>query len=405
MSAHNPYQIFVTEVGLTCSLGRGLSTVMDALQAQECGLSLIDIHGYPTAVGRVGHTLVVDAAWHTTRDRSTHLALDAVAQTTGLKSYESKRVGIFWGVGLAGAHWLEATYEQYFSDFGSSRVSPWAIPAVMPNSAASTIAMTYGIQGGCWTIANACASSALAIGQAMQAIQMGQIDAAIVGGSDAMLVPGMLHAWARMRVLARSTGKSALNVCQPFDERRNGLCLAEGAACLTLEKAEHISRTGKKALAQLSGFGQSCDAMDMTEPSVSGQIQAMQLALSDARLRPSDIDYVNAHATGTRKGDQVELMALKKASLHCPVSSVKGAVGHTMGAAGAIEAAICVGVVQRSWVPPTYALCVPDSEFIDTCLPTGDGLLMPQLVHVMSNSFGFGGTNASVVISRTDQDL
>jgi 3-oxoacyl-[acyl-carrier-protein] synthase II len=340
-----------------------------------------------------------------TRDRATHLALDAVAQTTGLQAYESQRIGVFWGVGLAGAHWLESTYQQYFADLGDARLSPWAIPAIMPNATASTIAMKYRVQGGCWTTANACASSALALGQAMQAIRSGQLDAAIVGGSDAMLLPGMLHTWARMRVLARSTGKSAQSVCQPFDEQRNGLCLAEGAACLILEKGMHMARTGTKPLAQLSGFGQSCDAMDMTEPSVSGQVRAMAQALIDARLQPSDIGYLNAHATGTRKGDQVELMAVKEVDLNCPVSSVKGAVGHTMGASGAIEAAICVGVLDRSWIPPTFALTVPDAEFRGVSLPTGIGALSPDLMHVMSNSFGFGGTNASLVISRVDPNF
>jgi 3-oxoacyl-[acyl-carrier-protein] synthase II len=405
MSALRDEQIFITEVGLTCSLGRGLPAVMDALQAQACGLSLLDVHGYPTAVGRVEHVLAVDEAWLATRDRATHLALDAVAQTSGLKAYDAQRVGVFWGVGLAGAHWLEATYQQYFADLGDSRLSPWAIPAIMPNATASTIAMKYDVQGGCWTIANACASSALALGQAMQAIRAGQLDAAIVGGSEAMLVPGMLHTWARMRVLARSTGKDAWHVCQPFDEQRNGLCLAEGAACLILEKGQHMTRTRSKPLAQLTGFGQSCDAMDMTEPSVAGQVRAMKQALIDAQLRPSDIGYLNAHATGTRKGDQVELMAVKDVALNCPVSSVKGALGHTMGASGAIEAAICVGVLDRSWIPPTYALTVPDAEFSGLCLPAGNGIRAPELMHVMSNSFGFGGTNASLVISRVDPDF
>lgn len=405
MSVVRDEQIFVTEVGLTCSLGRGLPEVMDALQAQTCGLSLLDVHGYPTAVGRVESVLAVDDAWLTTRDRSTHLALDAVAQTTGLKSYDSQRIGVFWGVGLAGAHWLESTYKQYFADLGDARLSPWAIPAIMPNATASTIAMKYRVQGGCWTTANACASSALALGQAMQAIRSGQLDAAIVGGSDAMLLPGMLHTWARMRVLARSTGKGAQSVCQPFDEQRNGLCLAEGAACLILEKGKHMSRTGSKPLAQLSGFGQSCDALDMTEPSVSGQVRAMGQALVDAGLQSSDIGYLNAHATGTRKGDQVELMAVKQVALNCPVSSVKGALGHTMGASGAIEAAICVGVLDRAWIPPTYALNAPDAEFGGVSLPMGNGVMTPGLSHVLSNSFGFGGTNASLVISRVDQNF
>ena len=397
-------QIYITEVGLTCALGRGLNVVMDALQANECGLSLHDVHGYPTAVGRVNTVLNVEEPFLSTRDRSTHLALDAVAQTSGLRGYDPHRIGLFWGVGLAGAHWIESTYEQYFSDLAASRLSPWTVPAIMPNATASTLAMKYGVRGACWTTANACASSALAIGQAMQAIQSGHVDAAIVGGSDAMLVPGMLHAWARMRVLARVVDKDVSLACQPFDQNRNGLCLAEGAACLLIEKGDVLQRQGRKALARLSGFGQSCDSMDLTEPSVSGQVHAMQQALKHAGLQPGDIGYLNAHATGTRNGDRVEMMAVNKvwgqATNQCPVSTVKSALGHTMGAAGAIEAVICVGILARKWVPPTLALVTPDSEFEDRWLPAGHGVDMPELTHVMSNSFGFGGTNASLVITK-----
>ncbi|WP_297726260.1 beta-ketoacyl-[acyl-carrier-protein] synthase family protein [Limnohabitans sp. Rim8] len=397
-------QIYITEVGLTCALGRGLNVVMDALQANECGLSLHDVHGYPTAVGRVNTVLNVEEPFLSTRDRSTHLALDAVAQTSGLRGYDPHRIGLFWGVGLAGAHWIESTYEQYFSDLAASRLSPWTVPAIMPNATASTLAMKYGVRGACWTTANACASSALAIGQAMQAIQSGHVDAAIVGGSDAMLVPGMLHAWARMRVLARVVDKDVSLACQPFDQNRNGLCLAEGAACLLIEKGDVLQRQGRKALARLSGFGQSCDSMDLTEPSVSGQVHAMQQALKHAGLQPGDIGYLNAHATGTRNGDRVEMMAVNKvwgqATNQCPVSTVKSALGHTMGAAGAIEAVICVGILARKWVPPTLALVTPDSEFEDRWLLAGHGVDMPELTHVMSNSFGFGGTNASLVITK-----
>jgi 3-oxoacyl-[acyl-carrier-protein] synthase II len=238
----------------------------------------------------------------------------------------------------------------------------------------------------------------------MQAIQSGHVDAAIVGGSDAMLVPGMLHAWARMRVLARVVEKDVSMACQPFDQNRNGLCLAEGAACLIIEKGDVLQRQGRKALARLSGFGQSCDAMDMTEPSVSGQVQAMQQALMHAGLQPQDIGYLNAHATGTRNGDRVEMMAIKKVwgqgTKQCPVSTVKSALGHTMGASGAIEAVICAGVLARTWAPPTLALVTPDSEFEDCWLPAGHGVDVPDLTHAMSNSFGFGGTNASLVITK-----
>ncbi len=398
----------VTGMGALCSLGRGAPELMQALHLRKSGLEFENIHGYPTALGRVGQGfLTPDVVGDATHDRATLMALEVAQQAVSaakLDHARSERTGVFWGVGLAGSWWIERTYADYFAQPGMSRPSPWTVPAIMPNAASAAVAMRFGARGACWTYANACASSALALGQALIAIERGDLDVAIVGGSDSMLVPGMLHAWTRMRVLAKTTPEHAQFACRVFDVSRKGLCLAEGAASLVLESESHARARGAQPLAAMVGFGQSCDATDMTEPTVEGQVLAMRRALSHAGLSASDIGYVNAHGTGTKTGDGVELQALRELLGHsfsdCPVSSVKSAMGHAVGAAGALEAVVSVAALQEQWLPPTAFLCEIDPEFSDAFLVQGDGLNVPGLQYVMSNSFGFGGTNAALIFAR-----
>jgi 3-oxoacyl-[acyl-carrier-protein] synthase II len=411
-------RVWVTGLGALCSLGDGVDGILEALQQGKSGLVYEDIHGYSTAIGRVRSDLKTGLLFgmDATRDRATLMALHVARQAIGAaalcdpvssKSHTDfhDRWGVFWGVGSAGMQWIEQTYATYFEQHGLARLSPWTIPAIMPNAAAASIAMAYGIRGVCTTFTSACASSALAIGEAMLALEQGRLDVAIVGGCDAMLVPGILHAWARMRVLAKTSPELAFEACKPFDAARRGLCLGEGAACLVLETKAHALARGASPLAAIAGFGQSCDASDMTEPTVAGQVLAMQRALAHAEIDPADLGYVNAHATGTRNGDGVELAALRSAlgdAMHvCPVSSIKSSIGHTIGAAGAVEAVMSIAALQKNWLPPTAFLQEVDAAFADARLIRGAGEAADGVNYMMSNSFGFGGTNAAVVIART----
>jgi 3-oxoacyl-[acyl-carrier-protein] synthase II len=275
---------------------------------------------------------------------------------------------------------------------------------IMPNAAASLIAMKLGLTGGAWTQASACASSAMAMGQAFHAIRSGALDMAVVGGSDALLVPGMLHAWARMRVLARTTPELAPAACKPFDAMRNGLCLAEGAGCLVFMNAQLAENFCLKPLAAIHGFGHSCDAFDLTVPSADGQVQAMCKALNDAQMGSSQISYVCAHATGTRKGDVTELKAMELAlgphAQRCPISSVKSALGHTMGASGALASVITVAMLQSDWIAPTLHLAELEPFCKDWNLPTLEGLSDTGMTVAMVNAFGFGGSNASLIYKK-----
>jgi 3-oxoacyl-(acyl-carrier-protein) synthase len=397
-------RVAVLDVGISCALGRTWPAVLRALVAAQSGLAYEAIHGYPTAVGRVHGDIPSTFDGGLELDRGVALALDCVGQLEFIPQLNPHRCAVFWGVGIAGAHWLENSYEQYCSDRGDAKTSPWTVPMIMPNAAASLIAKRLKLTGGAWTHASACASSAMAIGQAFHAIRSGSIDLAVVGGSDAMLTPGMLHAWARMRVLARTDQEGAEAACRPFDVHRNGLCLAEGAACLLLLHSDLAESMDLKAMAHLHGFGHSCDAFDLTAPSEAGQELAIRLALSDAHIQPQEVSYVCAHATGTRKGDVTELLALQAAwSGHigeCPVSSLKSAMGHTMGAAGAVASAMTVAMLASDWVAPTLHLGTIDPLCTGWALPAKHGIHHDQMKYALVNAFGFGGSNACLIFKK-----
>ena len=395
----------VVDVGVTCALGTTWPAVTDALRAGRSGLVFHEIHGYPTAVGPAEPN--APATWDggLVLDRGVALALNCVGQLRTLPELDPRRCAVFWGVGIAGAHWLESSYELYCAERGEAKTSPWTVPMIMPNAAASLIAKKLDLRGGAWTHASACSSAAMAIGQALQAIRSGSLDLAVVGGSDSMLTPGMLHAWARMRVLARTTREGACAACRPFDSARNGLCLAEGASCLVLMNPALAKAMQLATLAEIHGFGHSCDAYDLTAPNAMGQAQAMDLALRDARMDMGELSYICAHATGTRRGDLTELEAIEIASgghiPSCPVSSIKSAIGHTMAASGAMATALTIAMMRHDWVAPTLHLSHADAQVEHWNLPTGGGIPHARLDTAMVNAFGFGGSNASIVLKKS----
>ena len=401
----NSSRVFVTQVGIHSCLGRHFNETVSNLKNGVSGLVYEEIQGYPTAIGRIPFN--IKHKNNEFKDKGLQLALNVVSQTDAASNIDSDRVGVFWGVGLASAHCLENTFTQYIHSKGSAFLSPWTVADIMPNSVASQIAKTYGIRGGCWTLSNACASSAMAIGQGFQAIRQGHLDAAVVGGSDAMLIPPILYAWSRMRVLTRTTAELAHESCRPFDCHRKGLAISEGAACLILQSERVISNIQTTAMAEITGFGHSCDAADITKPLTEGQLAAMYQALCDSGLPVDEIDYVCAHATGTLVGDPVEMHALKSLWRghipHCPISSLKSALGHSMAACGAMQAVLCVSMLRDKWIAPTLYLDRPDDLWRDWWLPSSNVLNDYSLNHILSNSFGFGGINASLILSAIHQ--
>ena len=316
-----------------------------------------------------------------------------------LADADLERVGVYAGCGMGGAAALEAAYR------GNGRVSPLTIPAFMPNAPAAHVAMRNGVLGPVLTYSVACASSSVAIAEAAKAIQRGEVDIAIAGGSEALIVPGVVLAWQAMQTLATFQPGEAAGAVRPFASDRSGFALGEGAAFLVLESAERARRRGARSYASLAGWGLSSDATHLTKPDAPGQARALRQALRQAGLQPRDVGYCNAHGTATRIGDVVERNALAEVwgddFNDLRISSTKALHGHMLGAAGAIEALITVLALHRRQLPPN-ANC---SEIDPACsmnLVMQDDTAAPALEAAMSNSFAFGGTNSVLLFRRAD---
>ena len=315
-----------------------------------------------------------------------------------------ERLGIFWGSGMAGAATFEATCRTVYAD--RRRMRPTSVVTTMPNAPVAEIALLFGARGAALAYSCACASSAVAIGEAMRAIRAGWIDIAIAGGSESMLTPGVLASWQAMRVLAplrSASGDDAATVCRPFSADRAGFALGEAAAAFVIESAAHAAARGAAAIAWLAGYATNCDGMHITQPDATGQARAMHAALDDAGLAAADIGYVNAHGTATLAGDAVEADSLGRVfgAGAVPVSSSKAIHGHLLGAGGAVELLVAIRALAARRLPPTAHVVAADPAFaID--LVTGDARPCDTLRAAMSNSFAFGGTNAVLIAARVD---
>ncbi|RYF35139.1 MAG: beta-ketoacyl-[acyl-carrier-protein] synthase family protein [Comamonadaceae bacterium] len=310
---------------------------------------------------------------------------------------EPERIGVYAGCGMGGAAALEAAYR------GNGRVPPLTIPAFMPNAPASQVAMRQGVHGPVLTYSVACASSSLAIAEAAKAVQRGEVDLAIAGGSEALIVPGVVLAWQAMQTLAGFTPGEEARAVRPFASDRSGFALGEGAAFLVLESVERARRRGARIHATLTGWGSSCDATHLTKPDAPGQARALRQALRQAGLQPADIGYCNAHGTATRIGDVVERNALAEvwgAGLDAlRVSSTKSLHGHLLGAAGALEAVITVLALENRQLPPN-ANCAEIDPDCALNLVRQPNHAAPQLEAAISSSFAFGGTNSVLLFQR-----
>ena len=305
--------------------------------------------------------------------------------------------GVSWGTGAGGALTIEKGYVDYY-ERGKDRASPLSIALVMHNAAASHIAIALGLGGACLSYSVACASSAISIGEAFRRIQAGESSLIVAGGSEAPLSFSMLRAWEAMRVIAVGDEETAHRACRPFDAGRTGLLLGEGAAALVLEEWDHAVARGARIYCELSGYGQSCDHTHLVRPNAKGQARAISAALREADLPPQDVGYVNAHATGTREGDPIEIDALKMVfgdhAANLAVSATKSMHGHLLGAAGAVEALITVLALVRQEIPPTAHLdeVGADCQGVRHVMREGHGGGSFQAA--ISNSFAFGGSNA-----------
>ena len=331
-----------------------------------------------------------------TSEFALHAAREAVAQS-GLDFRQGQlglRTAVIVGTGVGGETTQDEQSRRLYGE-NAARAHPLTIVRLMTNASASHISIAYGLRGPTFAVASACASANHAITQAAQMIRWGLADVAITGGTEACLTYGALKAWEAMRVLADDT-------CRPFSANRRGLVLGEGAGIFVLESMEHAQARGATILAELAGSGMTADATDIVMPSADGAASAMRQALADAELNPADVDYINAHGTGTQANDVTESRAIRLAfgahAERLAVSSTKSMHGHALGASGALELVAVIGALRDSVVPPTANLDQVDPA-CDLDYVPNVGRSMPVRA-ALSNSFAFGGLNAVLALKR-----
>ncbi len=317
-----------------------------------------------------------------------------------LRDEERPRFGVVTGTGMGGAQTFETGYFKLFAE-NAVRLHPFTIPKIMHNAATSQICMDFGAQGPALTTATACSSSGHAIGEAFHLIKHDMADIMLTGGTEAPITFGMIRSWESVRVLASGNGDPS-KACRPFSLDREGLVMGEGAAMFLFEELEHAKARGAKILAEIAGYGLSSDASHITQPSIDGPARAVKMALAEARVNPEEVDYINAHGTGTRINDVTETRVIKEVfgdhARKLAISSTKSMHAHVMGATGAVELAATVQTVDRGIIPPTANYTQPDPECDLDYVPNQ---AREKAVRVaISNSFAFGGLNAVLLIRK-----
>jgi nodulation protein E len=399
-------RVVVTGIGVICGLGLNRDEFQEALRTGRCGIGPITTTDCLDLRFRNG----AEVRGYDPNDHFTPKEADMIdrfAQFALVAAREAvKQSGIEWTDGLRDSTAIvtgscvggQSTENQGFWDvykMGKPRVHPMTIPKTMANAGASAISQEFGITGPAFTISTACSSSAHAIGQAFSMVRSGMSDVALTGGSEAPFSYGILKAWEAMRVISPA-------VCRPFSKDRNGMVLGEGGAMLVIESLEHATARGAKPIAEIVGVGMSSDAHHITQPSAEGAAKAVRMALKDAGIGPEQIDYINAHGTGTTVNDATETCALHLAfgehAKRLAVSSTKAMHGHTLGAAGAIESAATILALSGGILPPTIHFTEPDPacdlDYVPNCPRVAD------IEYALSNSFAFGGLNAVLAFRR-----
>jgi len=393
--------VVITGVGAVTPLGVGARTLHTRWTAGSSGIA-----GGEAPCADFDPLSVLSRKEARRADRFTQLAIaaseEALADAGWVDGipYDAHRVACVLGTGIGGLSTLEAGQTDLLQK-GAAGVSPLSVPLMMGNAGAASLAMRHGLQGPCFGVVSACAAGANAIGDAMRMIMVGDADAVVTGGAEATLTPLSRACFASLGALSPS-GES-----RPFDARRDGFVMGEGAGVLVLENGDLARARGARIIGVVRGYGASCDAFHLTAPQADGvgAARAISSALRDAGVAPEDLDYVNAHGTSTPLNDRAETMALKLAlgahATEVPTSSTKSAIGHLLGAAGAVEAIATVLALRDRVAPPTLGYEEADEGLDLDYVPlrarplaaTGDGPVL-----ALSNSFGFGGHNAALVL-------
>lgn len=410
-------RVVVTGMGVVTPIGTGIDAFWANVKAGKCGIDFIesfDTTDYSVKLAAeikdFDPTLYMDKKESKRQDRYSHFALAAAelaVKLSGLdtEKVDSDRFGVIVGSAVGGLHTIESEYEKLLEK-GPSKVSTFFIPMMLSNIASGLIAIKYQAKSVNFSTVTACATGANAIGESYKRIQDGLCDVMIAGGSEAAITKSSIAGFSALTTLSTSTDKNRASI--PFDKERNGFVMGEGAGIVVLEDYEHAIKRGAKIYAELVGYGATCDAYHMTspDPSSEGASRAMLNAINDAGIKPEDIGYINAHGTSTLYNDKFETQAIKnifkESAKNIPVSSTKSMTGHLLGAAGAVEAIVSIQSVYDNFIPATINHKVTDPELDLNYVPNVG--IEKEYSYSLSNAFGFGGHNATLVFKKYKND-
>jgi len=412
-----PSRVVITGLGVISAIGSGKEAFWEALRAGRCGIRRVDRFDptpYPTQfaaqLNGFDFSAYIDAKWSRRMDLTSKLAVSAAKMAVkdavlDLDQEDRERIGVVVGTAMAGHAFILEQHDVY-REKGPMRINPFTALTVFPDAPASFISIELGLYGPSFSLATACSSALDAVGYAFNAIRKRELDVILMGGAEATLFPQAFSAFCMLRAMSQRNDDPE-RASRPFDKERDGFVLGEGAGMLVLEELEHAKRRGAHIYAEIAGFGMTCDAYHMTAPEPSGRqaTRAIQIALKDAGVKPTDIDYINAHGTSTPLNDKTETMVIKQVfgdyAYKVPVSATKSMIGHLIGAAGAVELIATTLAIEHQIIPPTINYEIPD--------PACDLDYVPNVARkatidmALKNSFGFGGKNSALVIKRYEK--
>jgi 3-oxoacyl-[acyl-carrier-protein] synthase II len=410
-------RVVITGIGITSPLGIGTEENWQGITEGKSGIGYIthfDASEYAVRIaGEVkGFDPLAFIDKKDLRKMDLHIQYALASTEFALKdadlsinSGNSERIGVFIGSGIGGLNFIESQHKILLQS-GPRRVSPFFIPGLIVNLAAGQVSIKYGAKGPNSATCTACSSGAHAIGDSFKIIERGDADAMIAGGTEGVIAPLAVAGFSSMRALSTRNDEPE-KASRPFEKDRDGFVIGEGAGILILEELEFALNRGARIYAEIVGYGMSGDAYHISAPSEDGDgpIRAMNAAIKDAGIEPSEIDYINAHGTATPPGDRIETIAIKKLfgphAKKTPVSSNKSMIGHLLGAAGGVEAGFTVLTIYHQIIPPTINYQTPDPECDLDYVPNKSR--KREVTYALSNSFGFGGTNACLLLKKFNQ--
>ena len=410
-------RVAITGLGVITAIGSGKEAFWEALRAGRCGIKRVnkfDPSPYPTQfaaqLNGFDFSTYIDPKWSRRMDLTSQLAVSAAKMAVkdaqiDLDKEDRERIGVVVGTAMAGHAFILEQHDVY-KEKGPMRINPFTALTVFPDAPASFISIELGLYGPSFSLATACSSALDAVGYAFNAIRKRELDVILMGGAEATVFPQAFSAFCMLRAMSQRNDDPERS-SRPFDKERDGFVLGEGAGMLVIEDLEHAKKRGAHIYAEILGFGMTCDAYHMTAPEPSGRqaTRAIQIALKDAGVKPTDVNYINAHGTSTPLNDKTETLVIKQVfgqhAYKVPVSATKSMIGHLIGAAGAVELIATTLALEHQVIPPTINYEIPD--------PTCDLDYVPNVARkttidiALKNSFGFGGKNSALVIKKYEK--